>query len=98
MKQFKEALDSFPNCVEAYALYAQVLSDQQRFNEADDLYVRAQKIDPNNANLLVHRGLIRLQWQGDVTSALELIEKALKIDDKCGFAYEVKRINLFMLN
>ena len=92
MKQFKDALDSFPNCVEAYALYAQVLSDQSRFDEADELYVRAQKIDPNNANLLVHRGLIRLQWKGDVAAAMELIEKALKVDDKCEFAYEVNFI------
>ena len=33
----------------------QVLNDQQRFDEADELYVKAFNADPTNANLLVHR-------------------------------------------
>ncbi len=45
-------------------------------------------MDPENANLYVHRGLISLQSRGDVNSAVELIRRALEIDDKCEFAYE----------
>ena len=29
LEQFKEAVEKFPKCVETYALYAQVMSDQQ---------------------------------------------------------------------
>ena len=29
LEQFKEATEKFPKCVESYALYAQVMSDQQ---------------------------------------------------------------------
>ena len=29
LDQFQEAIDKFPKCVETYALYAQVLNDQQ---------------------------------------------------------------------
>ena len=34
---------------------AQVLNDQQKFDEADQLYIKAFNADPTNANLLVHR-------------------------------------------
>ena len=61
--------------MESYALYAQVLSDQNNFDRADELYEEAIKIDPLNANLLVHRGLITLQWKGDIVKAVELITK-----------------------
>lgn len=64
------------------------MSDQQNFERADKLYQDAQNVDPTNANLLVHRGLIQLQWRGDVDKAVELIRKGLVVDDKCEFAYE----------
>merc|ERR1712037_36484 len=51
-------------------------------------YQEALQVDPNNANLFVHRGLIHLQWKGDIEKAVELITKSLDVDDKCEFAYE----------
>merc|ERR1712020_168883 len=51
-------------------------------------YERAIKVDPSNANLLVHRGLVMLQWKGDVNTARTYIRKALELDEKCEFAYE----------
>ena len=68
--------------------FFQVLSDQQQFEKADSCYERAMKADPTNANVLVHRGLIHLQWRGDVAKAQEYIERAIELDDKCEFAYE----------
>ena len=52
-----------------------VLSDQSKFEQADELYQEALQVDPNNANLFVHRGLIHLQWKGDIEKAVELITK-----------------------
>ena len=46
------------------------------------------KVDPQNANLLVHRGLVALQAKGDISKAVELITRGLDIDEKCEFAYE----------
>lgn len=40
------------------------------------------------AGLFVHRGLLLLQWKGDINEALKLLEKAIEVDDKCEFAYE----------
>merc|ERR1711972_466081 len=86
LDQFQEAIDKFPKCVETYALYAQVLNDQQEFDRADQLYQDGMKVDPQNANLLVHRGLVALQAKGDVAKAVELIQSALDLDEKCEFA------------
>ena len=55
---------------------------------ADELYVSAAKVDPTNANVYVHRGLLALQAKSDVQGAREMIQKAIKIDPKCEFAYE----------
>ena len=130
VNSFEQAVEKFPNCVETYALFAQVLCDQQNFEKADSYYERAIKVDPSNANLLgnllnlreptghflinnslgvigvnrilpylrlllhlsllfpVHRGLVMLQWKGDVNTARTYIRKALELDKKCEFAYE----------
>jgi len=86
--QFEEAVENFPKCVETFALYAQVLNDQQEFEKADTMYQKGMSVDPQNANLLVHRGLVALQWKGDISNAVNLIQEALELDEKCEFAYE----------
>jgi len=88
INSFEQALEKFPKCVETYALFAQILSDQHKFERADDLYQRALKIDPENANIYVHRALIAMQANGDVLAAIELIDHGLQLDNKCEFAYE----------
>ena len=54
-------MDKFPDCVETYALFAQVLCDQQKFEKADSYYERAIKVDPSNANLLGN--IIRFEFE-----------------------------------
>ena len=49
---------------------------------------QAAKVDSTNANIFVHRGLLALQARADVNGARELIQKAIKVDPKCEFAYE----------
>ncbi len=66
----------------------QVMSDQAKFDKADEIYQKAQQIDPSNANLFVHRALIALQHKGDLPTAVDLIKEAIKMDEKCEFAYE----------
>ena len=60
----------------------------KEFDRADELYQAGMKVDPANANVLVHRGLVALQAKGDIAKAVELITRALEIDEKCEFAYE----------
>ena len=54
----------------------------QEFDKADELYQAGMKVDPQNANLLVHRGLVALQAKGDISKAVELITRGLDIDEK----------------
>lgn len=100
MNEFKNAIEKFPNCVECYSLMAQVLCDQQQFEQADQFYEKATKMAPENASFYVHRGVMMLQWKGDIEKSVSLMQKALEVDDKCELAYEtlgtveVQRANL----
>lgn len=88
MNDFKKAIERFPNCPETYILYAQVKAERQEYQEAEELYKKAMEIDPNNASIFVHRGLLLLQWKGEIENAVELMRQGIKIDDKSEFAYE----------
>lgn len=88
MKGFEEVIKKFPRCAEGYALYAQALTDQQQFGKADEMYDKCIDLEPDNATTYVHKGLLQLQWKQDLDKGLELISKAIEIDNKCDFAYE----------
>ncbi|KAJ8922851.1 hypothetical protein NQ315_007886 [Exocentrus adspersus] len=88
MQDFRKAIEKFPNCPETYILFAQVKTEKQEFQEAEELYQKALKIDPVNASIYVHRGLLLLQWKGEIEKAVEIMREAVKIDDKSEFAYE----------
>lgn len=85
---FEKALERFSKCPEAYILFAQVLSDQQEWVRAESLFDAALSVDPGNASLYVHKGLVQLQKSTDFDKAVKLINKAIEMDDKCDFAYE----------
>lgn len=84
----QKAIDMFPNNIESYNILAQILTEQQQFDKADDLFERAIALAPTHASLYVHRGLLYLQWNGDIQKALEYLNKAIEVDDKCELAYE----------
>ncbi|XP_077985537.1 mitochondrial import receptor subunit TOM70-like [Glandiceps talaboti] len=88
MNAFEKVAKEFPDCAEACALYAQALNDQQQYDRADELFLKAIKLEPGNPTTYVHRGLLMLQWKQDVDTSVSLMKKALEIDDKCDFAYE----------
>lgn len=50
VEEFSEAIKEYPNCVEVYSLFAQILSDQQQFALADDYFEKAMKLEPGNGN------------------------------------------------
>lgn len=88
LEEFKKCTEKFSNCSEAFVLYAQVLTERQDFEKANELYEKAKEIEPSNATVLVHKGLLLLQWKGDINAAVDLMKGAIKIDEKCEFAYE----------
>lgn len=88
MEKFRKATEKFPNCLEVLILYAQVLTERQDYENADKLYQKATEIEPTNATLQVHKGLLQLQWKANIDKAVELMRNAIKLDEKCEFAYE----------
>ncbi|XP_014216249.1 mitochondrial import receptor subunit TOM70 [Copidosoma floridanum] len=88
IENFNNACTKFPDCAECFNLYAQVLADTNDFPKADMYFEKAANKDPKNATILVQRGLLHLQWKNDFNLAINLIKKAIEIDDKCEFAYE----------
>ncbi|XP_076004736.1 mitochondrial import receptor subunit TOM70 [Genypterus blacodes] len=88
MDGFEDVIRRFPKCAEGYALYAQALTDQQQFGKADEMYDQCIDLEPDNATTYVHKGLLQLQWKQDLDLGLDLISKAIEIDNKCDFAYE----------
>ncbi|XP_011314641.1 mitochondrial import receptor subunit TOM70 [Fopius arisanus] len=88
MENFEKSFELFPDCCECYTLYAQMLCDAQSYEKADEYFSKAIEKDPKNATIYVHRGLLQLQWCGNVIKAMEYINKALELDDKCEFGYE----------
>ncbi|XP_061635379.1 mitochondrial import receptor subunit TOM70 [Phyllopteryx taeniolatus] len=88
MDGFEDVIRRFPKCAEGYALYAQALTDQQQFGKADEMYDKCIELEADNATTYVHKGLLQLQWKQDLDLGLDLISKAIEIDNKCDFAYE----------
>ena len=86
--KLKTAVQKYSDCVEAYALYAKVLQETGKIDEADEMYRKGMELNPDNSNLIVHRALLHLQRTGDLTKTLSEIERAIKVDSKCEFAYE----------
>ena len=87
-QQFQAAVARYPDCVEVYALYAKLLQETGKLKEADELYRKGLEVNPENANLMVYRALLYLQQTGDADKALKDMNVAVKLDDKCEFAYE----------
>jgi len=88
METFQKQLKRFLKCAEGYRLYGQALCDQELYEKADEMFMKACELEPDNADSLVHRGMLTLQWRQDMNKAYELIKKAVEVDNLCEFAYE----------
>lgn len=89
LKGFQDAVDRFPHSSEVYSLYAQSLMDKGDFEEADKYFQKAIDSDPLDANLYVHRGILKMQQMNDGEKAIKELDKACIIDPKCQFAWEM---------
>lgn len=78
----------FPDSAEVCALYGQALADSKNFEKAEKFYDQALERQTDSGMLYVHKGLLYVNWKGDVNKAVEMLQKAVEIDPSCGFAYE----------
>ena len=86
---YVRALHRCPRYGKALTDFAELRLDQQRYEEALHLADAALEIQPRNANAWVHRSRA-LQHLGDVTAALDSIERALAIEPSDQAAREIR--------
>ena len=89
LKEFQKAATKFPKSSEIFSLYAQSLMDKGDFDEADRCFLRAIESDPQDANLYVHRAILKMQMMESADMSVKELEQAVKIDDQCQFAWEI---------
>jgi len=65
-----------------------MMAETQQYDKADMYFAKAIEKDPKNATIYVHKGLLQLQWNGNIDKAVEYFRKALETDEKCEHAYE----------
>ncbi|XP_011172046.1 mitochondrial import receptor subunit TOM70 isoform X1 [Solenopsis invicta] len=91
VRDFERAFEKYPDppeCTYSYIMYAQMMCETQEYQKADAYFAKAIEKDPENATVYVHRGLLQLQWNGNVDKTVEYINKAIELDEKCELAYE----------
>ncbi|GFR07346.1 mitochondrial import receptor subunit TOM70 [Trichonephila clavata] len=88
LKGFEEIEKSFPDCSECFFLYAQVLTECGQYQKAETYFRKAGDLDPQDPNVYVHLGILTLQWKEDCNLALEYLNKAISMDEKCQFGFE----------
>ena len=89
LRGFHAAVERFPDSSEVYSLYAQSMMDKGDYEEADKFFLKAIESDPLDANLYVHRGILKMQQFNDSEQAIRELDKACSIDPKCQFAWEM---------
>ncbi len=53
---FERTVDENAQCAEGFALLGQVYVEQSNFDEANKMYDKALLLQPQNANIYVHKG------------------------------------------
>lgn len=64
------------------------MAETEQYDKADMYFSKAIEKDPKNAIVYVQKGLLQIQWNGNINKAVEYFRKAIEIDDKCEQAYE----------
>ncbi|UYV71541.1 TOMM70A [Cordylochernes scorpioides] len=94
MQGFEKLHKRFPNSPEPFFLYGQVSAllvtgkEKKDFEKSQEFYRQAMRNDPEDANIIIHYGLLFIHWKQDIEQALQHLNVAIRVDPKCQFAYE----------
>ncbi|KAJ1979539.1 TOM (translocase of outer membrane) complex component [Dimargaris cristalligena] len=83
---FRQTIERFPEHTDVFNYYAEVLADQQKFDQALAMFDKAIELDPTNAMAVVNKALMTFQWKQDATTAMSLVQDALRRDPQCEVA------------
>ncbi|KAJ6216945.1 hypothetical protein RDWZM_008102 [Blomia tropicalis] len=88
IEEFEKAVNKFPKSNELLLLYFQILLSNNETKKAESFINKALENDDTDPTLYVYRALVYVE-EGDLEKTREYLDKALKIDSKCSFAYEI---------
>ncbi|GAA6010387.1 hypothetical protein JCM10207_005204 [Rhodosporidiobolus poonsookiae] len=87
LHQFRRLVDKYPDSPEVYNYYGELLLDQQRFDEAVNMFDRSLELGkfstPRNVLPMVNKALAVFQQRQDFTSAEAICRDAVQIDPLC---------------
>lgn len=86
--KLESLINQYSDVPEAFNLYAQILSEQENYEKAENYYKIALQKDPNNAALMVQRALNLMSWTNNFEEPVKMLNQAIQVDDTCEFAFE----------
>ncbi|ORZ20242.1 hypothetical protein BCR42DRAFT_408316 [Absidia repens] len=86
MSTFKNTLKQFPESADVHNYYGELLADQQKFDEAVDMFTKAIELDPKNPLPYINKAMLKFQLKGEAEEAISLCKKALEADPACDAA------------
>lgn len=87
-KELYRVVDENPTLAEGWSLLGQTVMKQHQFEEADKIFRKALEIEPEDATIMVHRGLGYIE-KNDFVGARKSFETALEMDPHCELALQV---------
>ncbi|ORZ05480.1 hypothetical protein BCR42DRAFT_337937 [Absidia repens] len=78
MTTFRNALKQFPESADVHNYYGELLADQQKFDEAIDMFTKAIELDPKNPLPYINKAMLKFQLKSDIEEAIRLCKKALE--------------------
>ncbi|KAK4467895.1 hypothetical protein MN116_008506 [Schistosoma mekongi] len=89
IEEFRRLVKKYPNCLETYSLFAQVLSERGDFQESDKIFADLINLSPDSGLAYAHRGLLQLKWKQDRDTALRYFLEGIEKDPKCELIHEL---------
>ena len=83
---FRKAIESKPDCFEAWANFASGLARQQKFQESIECYDKALEIIPKDAQTWFHKGMTQRSFE-KFEDAIKTFDTVLKLDKTMHEAY-----------
>ncbi|KAI8341771.1 hypothetical protein BC941DRAFT_346310 [Chlamydoabsidia padenii] len=78
MSTFKNTMKQFPNSADVHNYYGELLADQQKFEEAIEMFTKAIELDPKNPLPYINKAMLKFQLMAEADEAISLCKKALE--------------------
>lgn len=89
MKEFEKLIKKYPESQDLLQMYAQILTESNMFEKADEALIKLIELDPKDGSFYVSRALLQFHLNTSSDAITKLLKEALNIDPKIMFASEI---------